>query len=230
MPATLSDSFLTYAADAVFPSTGTFARLLLISGTLATGLGFTANSTTNELTTSSAHGLVTGSRVRVAATTTVPTPLSAATDYYAIVTATTTLKLATTLANALAATEIDLSDTGTGTLTLNEQELTGADSIAVLVNKELPATGGYARMAISDVGAASIVSSNGEKPPKVVTFTNSGGSNIDYKHHLVAYGAGTTVGSATGITAYALKTEASTQTTVPGQTRAITLNLRAKPV
>ena len=224
MPATLSNSFLTLAADAVFPSTGTFARLLLLSGTLATGLGFTANSTTNELTTSSSHSLVTGSRVRVASTTTVPTPLSAATDYYAIVTTTTTLKLATTLANALAATEIDLTDTGTGTLTLNEQELTCADSITVLVNKELPATGGYARIAIANIDAAG---STGEKPPVVLTITNSGGSNIDYKHHLVAYGANTTVGSATGITAYALATEASTQTTVPGQTRAITVNMRA---
>ena len=226
IPSTLT---LTNFADLTYPSTGTIGRVILLRGTLALGLTLTVNAATNELTTATAHGLVTGSRVRVASTTTVPTPLSATTDYYAIVTSPTVIKLAATLTDALSATAIDLTDVGTGTVTLNEQDVTAADSIAVLVNKELPSTGGYSRLAIDNVGAATVVGTNGEKPAKTVVFTNSGTANIEYKHHLIAFGASSTIGSSSGVTAYFLATETAIQSTVPGQTRSITLNMRAKP-
>lgn len=227
--ATPSNSTLTSIADLAYPTTGTIGYIILLKADLSLGLGVTANASTSVFTTTSAHQLVTGSRIRIASTGTVPSPLSASTDYYAIVTGPTTLKLALTLANAQASTAIALTDAGTGTLTLNEQVVTAADSIAVLVNKELPAAGGYSRLAISNTGAATIVSGNGEKTV-TAAFTNSGGTNIDYIAALVAFGISSTVGSVAGVTRYSLATETAVQSTTPGQTRAITIALRIKPV
>lgn len=223
-----STSTLTAIADLAYPATGTIAHVILLKPTLALSLGVTANATTGVFTTASAHGLVTGSRVRVASTAAIPSPLSATTDYYAIVLSPTTLKLAATLADAIAIVEIALTDTGTGTLTLNEQAVTAADSIEVLINKELPATGGYARMPITNAGAASLVSGNAQKSV-TTTFTNSSATNIDYIATLVAFGIGSTVGSTAGTTRYSLAVETTAQTTAPGQTRAISSALRIKP-
>jgi hypothetical protein len=64
------------------------------------------------------HGLVTGQHVRVSSSNTLAGGLSAATDYYAIVTDGNHVKLATSLANAQAGTAIDLTTAGTGTLTV----------------------------------------------------------------------------------------------------------------
>lgn len=84
---------------------------------------FTANTSTEELTytstTSIPSNLLTGTRVRVSTTTTLPAPLVAATDYYLIRVSDTVCKLATTYANAVAGTAIDITTTGTGTHTLN---------------------------------------------------------------------------------------------------------------
>jgi len=55
-----------------------------------------------------------------------PTPLVAATDYFAIRTATTTVKLATTLANAHAGTAIDITSAGTGVHTITMSLVTRA--------------------------------------------------------------------------------------------------------
>lgn len=83
----------------------------------ASAKDFTADAGTDELTAASAHGLQTGQIVQVSTTTTLPDPLAVTTDYYVIVVDTTKFKLATTLANALAGTEIDITDAGTGTHT-----------------------------------------------------------------------------------------------------------------
>jgi hypothetical protein len=227
----VSQSFLTYAADLTYPSTGAIGRLILLSGSLATGLQFTVDTATDTLTTVSAHKLVTGSRIRVASSAVLTTPLVATTDYFAIVLSTTTLKLATTLTDANSSTAIDITSNGTGTLTLNEQDLNISDPLSVLLNKELPSANGYSRMLIDNLGAATIVSSNAAKPPKLLTLTNTGSTNLEYKHHLIAYGTSVsaTIGQSSGINSYALDT-VSLQTTVPGQTRNITLNMLAKPV
>lgn len=70
---------------------------------------------------------------RVSAQTTLPDGLSAATDYWAIVTGTTTFKFATSRALALAGTAVDVTDTGTGTLTVARaaQVATADDSFTV---------------------------------------------------------------------------------------------------
>jgi len=81
---------------------------------------FTADTGSDILTVASDHGLVTGDIVQL--TTSVadlPDPLAVLTEYFVILVDADEVQLATTLANALAGTEIDITDAGTGTHTLH---------------------------------------------------------------------------------------------------------------
>ncbi len=84
---------------------------------------FTADAGTDVCTwTSTANipsNVLTGTRVRLTTTTTLPAGLATATDYYVIRVSDTTFKLATTFANANAGTAINITDAGTGTHTVN---------------------------------------------------------------------------------------------------------------
>ncbi len=84
---------------------------------------FTADAGTDVCTwTSTANipsNVLTGTRVRLTTTTTLPAGLALATDYYVIRVSDTTFKLATSYANAVAATAINITDAGTGTHTVN---------------------------------------------------------------------------------------------------------------
>jgi hypothetical protein len=81
---------------------------------------FTADHTT-ETFTATAHGLQTGDGpIRVSSTTTLPAGLSAGTDYWVIKVTADTFKLATSLANAYAGTNLTITDNGTGTHTLSD--------------------------------------------------------------------------------------------------------------
>ncbi len=80
---------------------------------------FTADNTT-EIFTAATHGLTTGDgpfQVSNAGGA-LPTGLAAATDYWVIVIDANTFKLATSLANAIAGTNLAISTNGTGTQTL----------------------------------------------------------------------------------------------------------------
>ena len=70
-------------------------------------------------TTSIPSNILTGTRVRCTTTTTLPAPLALATDYYIIRINDTTFYFATSYANAIAGTAINLTDTGTGTHTVS---------------------------------------------------------------------------------------------------------------
>ena len=61
---------------------------------------------------------ITGTRCTVSSGTTLPAGLAASTTYYMIYQSATTFKLASSLANALAGTAVDITDTGTGTHTV----------------------------------------------------------------------------------------------------------------
>lgn len=74
------------------------------------------NTTDDQITVG--LNIPTGTRVQVATTTTLPAGISAATNYYIINVSSTVVKLATSLANALAGTDVDITDQGTGTHTL----------------------------------------------------------------------------------------------------------------
>lgn len=64
----------------------------------------------------------TGFRVRVSSTVALPGGLAANTDYYVIIVNANTIKLATTRANALAGSAIDLTSQGTGVHTISQAE------------------------------------------------------------------------------------------------------------
>ena len=91
--------------------------------TTASAAAFTAAVT--NICTITAHGFYTGLKVAATTTTTLPAPLTA-TNYYVIRIDANTFYLATSAANAIAGTAIDITDTGTGTHTLTPAALAGA--------------------------------------------------------------------------------------------------------
>ncbi len=220
------DSLLSNCNDA-FPSTGTWGYMTLLKGDLTTGLSYTANASTNTLTTASAHGLVSGSRIRLVGGV-LPTPLLANTDYYATVTSTTSLTLSATPGGAA----IDLSDAGSGALTLTEQALTSADPLSVLINKEVSHPAWTARALIDNLGAAVNVSGVAEKPQKILAVANTGATTLSYQHYLfIESTAGTTatLGNVPAGAGFILSTEAGIQSIAPTDPpRAIFFKLRVR--
>ena len=93
------------------------------TNTLSQNDTFTANAGTDTCTYTSTNSipsnLLTGTRVRLTTTTTLPGNLSLATDYYLIKVSDTSFKLAGTYADAAAGNAIDISSAGAGTHTLN---------------------------------------------------------------------------------------------------------------
>lgn len=79
---------------------------------------FTVNAGTDLVTLSAGWDCQTGTAVRVTSTTTLPAGLAVATTYYWSRTSGTTGELCATLADAIAGTSVDLTDTGTGTHTM----------------------------------------------------------------------------------------------------------------
>jgi hypothetical protein len=75
-----------------------------------------ANITANTLPIA-AHGYITGTKVALTTTTTLPGGTSA-TDYWIIKVSAGVVSLATSLANAVAGTAVDITDAGVGTHTL----------------------------------------------------------------------------------------------------------------
>jgi hypothetical protein len=225
--AAASNSKLLDTADYAYPSSGTPAQLLILSGDTFTG-PIAATNAADELTTTGNHNLVTGARVRTSTTATLPAPLTAGVDYFVIVTGATTFKLAATLADAQASTAIDLTTDGTGTITATEQVPNYNDPIAVLVSKELPSGGPYARIPMDSLGAATITNAGkAAKPTKTVQLNNTGSTSITYRHYLVAFGASSTIGDASGITGFFLGSETANQTIPAGQARVISVTLEA---
>ena len=109
---------------------------------------FSADASTDLLTyTSTANfpsNLLTGTRVQVSTTTTLPSPLVAATNYYVIRVSDSTCKLATSYANAIAGTAIDITTAGTGTHTiawLLPRYTNGAGVNAIFFNSNATALG-----------------------------------------------------------------------------------------
>ena len=102
-------------------------RALVIAGTGLMEESFAAAAVTvaTDLITvqSNVDRWITGMKVSVSTTGTLPAGLVSLTDYYVIRASATTIKLATTLANAVAGTAIDLTAQGSGTHTLTHTHL-----------------------------------------------------------------------------------------------------------
>ncbi len=80
---------------------------------------------TDDVITEAAHGYTTGLKGQFTTTTTLPSGLSLATDYFIIAVTSGTYAVATSLALALAGTKVDLVDDGTGTHTFTPTALAG---------------------------------------------------------------------------------------------------------
>jgi len=103
---------------------GPYGAMLVVTNDAPSAGTFTCAVT--DICTKSTHGFVTGLIAQVSSTTTLPTGLSGATNYYVIKIDTNTFKLASSLNNAVAGTAIDISGTGTGTHTITPTALAGA--------------------------------------------------------------------------------------------------------
>lgn len=118
--------------------TGTGSRALVNSQT------FTASSSSGLLLTF-ANDFKSGTKVRFTTTTTLPTGLSLATDYWLVRVSATTARVATSYANYVAGTVVAYTDAGTGTHTMTIQMPRYADGVgceAFFVVQTAPATGG----------------------------------------------------------------------------------------
>ena len=81
---------------------------------------FTADASANALVFVQPEPIDTGDGVRVTTNGALPSPLIAGQTYYAIKLSDTTYQLATSVANAFSGLAIDLTDTGTGTHSINQ--------------------------------------------------------------------------------------------------------------
>lgn len=79
---------------------------------------FTANNATSTFTTTAGAITRSGQPVQVSTSSALPSGLSVSTTYYTIYATSTTFKLATTEANALAGTNLTITTNGTGTQTI----------------------------------------------------------------------------------------------------------------
>ena len=118
--------------------TGTGSRTLINSNT------FTASSSSGLLLTYT-NDFNTFTKVRFTTTTTLPTGLSLATDYWLVRVSATTCRVATSLSNAIAGTVIAYTDAGTGTHTMTVQMPRAQDGVgceAFFAVQTAPTAGG----------------------------------------------------------------------------------------
>lgn len=123
-----------------------------LSTTNVTGTGSRTLINSNTFTASSSSGLLLTytndfkdlTKVRFTTTTTLPTGLSAGTDYWLVRVSATTARVATSLANAIAGTVIAYTDAGTGThtLTIQMRYPDGVGCEAFFVSQTAPTGGG----------------------------------------------------------------------------------------
>lgn len=126
----------------------TTATAQATTNTLGYGDTFTADAGTDVITwtstTNRPSNILTGTRVRLTTTTTLPAGLALATDYYVIKVTDSTCKLATSYANAVAGTAINITDAGTGTHTMSRllpRYTNGAGVQAIFFNPAATAMG-----------------------------------------------------------------------------------------
>jgi len=119
----------TFASSTAMPGipvseNRSFGVVAAITNSAPVAAAFTA--AISDVCTSVAHGFLTGLKVQLTTTTTLPAGLSLATDYWVIKLTADTFKLAASLADALAGTAVNITDTGTGTHTITPAVIGGA--------------------------------------------------------------------------------------------------------
>jgi len=168
----------------------TTATAQATTNTLGQSDTFTADASTDTMTwTSTANipsNILTGTRVRLTTTTTLPAPLALATDYFVIRVSDTTYRLATTYANAVAGTQINITDAGTGTHTaswLLPRYTNGAGLQAIIFNPNSVAMG--AATPNMSLGYTNSVQATGRATPTVLPIGKTAASNS----HIIYTGA-----------------------------------------
>lgn len=168
---------------------------------------FTADASTDictyTSTTNIPSNVLTGTRMRLTTTTTLPAPLATATDYYYIKVTDSTFKLATTYANAIAGTAIDITDAGTGTHSTSRllpRYTNGAGVQAIFFNPAATALGaatpnltlGYTNSAQTASRATPGVAPVGKTAASnsLVLYTGTGAGKYNYQSPLQAGDAG----------------------------------------
>lgn len=160
------------------------------TNTLGRSATFTADAGTDictyTSTTSIPSNILTGTRVRLTTTTTLPAGLSLATDYYVIRLSDTTFSLATSYVNAVAGTDIDITDAGTGTHTVSwllPRYTNGAGVNAIWFNSNSTALG--AATPNLDIGYTNSAQVASRVTPAVLPIGKSAASNS----HIIYTGA-----------------------------------------
>jgi hypothetical protein len=152
------------------------------TNTLGQSDTFTADAGTDICTyTSTANipsNILTGTRVRLTTTTTLPAGLSLATDYYVIKVTDSTFKLATSYANSVAGTAINITDAGTGTHTISwllPRYTNGAGVQAIIFNSNATAMG--AATPNHSLGYTNSTQTGSRATPTVLPIGKSAASN-----------------------------------------------------
>lgn len=152
------------------------------TNTLGFGDTFTADAGTDVITwtstTNKPSNILTGTRVRLTTTTTLPAGLALATDYYVIKVTDSTCKLATSYANAVAGTAINITDAGTGTHTMSRllpRYTNGAGVQAIFFNPAATAMG--AATPNLSLGYTNAVQATGKATPTVLPVGKTAAAN-----------------------------------------------------
>lgn len=152
------------------------------TNTLGQSDTFTADASTDVCTwTSTANvpsNILVGTRVRLTTTTTLPGGLATATDYYVIKVSDSTFKLATSYANAVVGTAINITDAGTGTHTVTwllPRYTNGAGVGAIFFNSNATAMG--AATPNLSLGYTNSAQTTSRATPTVLPIGKSAASN-----------------------------------------------------
>ena len=161
-----------------------------VTNTLSQSDTFTADAGTDVITftstASNPSNLLTGTRMRLTTTTTLPAGLATATDYYSIRVSDSTGKLATSYANAIAGTAINITDAGTGTHTstwLLPRYTNGAGLQAIIFNSNSTALG--AATPNLSLGYTNSVQAGSRATPTMLPIGKTAASNS----HIIYTGA-----------------------------------------
>ena len=149
-----------------------------MTNTLSAFSTFTADAGSDVITHSNIN-LFPYTRVQVSTTTTLPAGLAAATDYYVIKVTDTTAKLATSYANAVAGTAINITDAGTGTHTINTllpRYTSGAGLQAIMwANNATPLGAGVPNLSLPSY--TNSVQTTGKATPTVLPIGKTAAAN-----------------------------------------------------
>ena len=149
-----------------------------VTNTLASFSTFTADAST-DICTHTNINLFPYTRCQLTTTGTLPGGLSLATDYYVIKVTDTTIKFATSYANAVAGTAVNITDAGTGTHTINTlypRYTSGAGLQAMMFNSNATALGA-ATPNLSLASYTNAAQSTGRATPTVLPVGKTAASN-----------------------------------------------------